>query len=79
MQKNIQFLFFLLCRAGRMAPFWPLFLKEQGFSVEDIGYLVGIMMATKIVAPNVWGWLANVTGQRMAIIRYGSLLAFVLF
>jgi PPP family 3-phenylpropionic acid transporter len=37
------------------------------------------MMATKILAPNIWGWLAAVTGQRMRIIRWGAFLSFVIF
>jgi PPP family 3-phenylpropionic acid transporter len=73
------FYFFYFAVLGAWMPYWPLFLKEQGFDAQDIGYLVGIMMATKIFAPNLWGYLANITGQRMAIIRYGSLLAFVFF
>jgi len=36
-------------------------------------------MATKLVAPNVWGWIADHTGRRMAIIRLASLLSLILF
>jgi len=37
------------------------------------------LMATKIVAPNVWGWIADHTGDRMAIIRLASLLSVITF
>lgn len=60
-------------------PFWPLYLQENDFNAADIGYLTGILMATKIVAPNIWSWLADKTGQRMTIIRGGSLIALVIF
>ena len=60
-------------------PFWPLYLQDNGFDAEAIGYLTGIMMATKIVAPNIWGWLADVTGRRMAVIRGGSLCALLIY
>lgn len=40
---------------------------------------MAIIMATKIVSPNIWGWIADHTGQRMAIVRLGSLLAAVTF
>ena len=60
-------------------PYWPLYLQDIGFDAQAIGYLVGIMMATKIVAPNIWGWLADKTGQRMRVIRGGSLLALIIF
>jgi PPP family 3-phenylpropionic acid transporter len=36
-------------------------------------------MATKIVAPNVWGWIADMTGHRMTIVRSASLLAALSF
>ncbi len=60
-------------------PFWPLYLEDKGFTAESIGYLTGIMMATKIIAPNLWSWLADRTGQRMTIIRAGTLLGLILF
>lgn len=60
-------------------PFWPLFLRELSFTAVEIGYLVGILMATKIVAPNIWGWLALRSQRRMAVIRGGALLSLVFF
>ena len=36
-------------------------------------------MATKIVAPNIWGWIADRTAHRMVIIRLGSLFAAIAF
>lgn len=73
------FYFFYFALIGAWLPFWPLYLQENGFNAADIGYLTGILMATKIVAPNVWSWLADKTGQRMSVIRGGSLIALVIF
>ncbi|WP_101760364.1 MFS transporter [Oceanicoccus sp. KOV_DT_Chl] len=73
------FYFFYFALLGAWLPFWPLYLQDLGFNATDIGYLAGIMMATKIIAPNLWGWLADVTGRRMAIIRGGSLAALIIF
>ncbi|ARN76110.1 MFS transporter [Oceanicoccus sagamiensis] len=73
------FYFFYFALVGAWMPFWPLYLQENGFNAADIGYLAGILMATKIVAPNIWGWLADKTGRRMSIIRAGSLIALVIF
>jgi len=36
-------------------------------------------MATKIVSPVIWGWIADHTGRRMAIIRFGGLLSVLCF
>lgn len=73
------FYFFYFALVGAWMPFWPLYLQENNFNAADIGYLTGILMATKIVAPNIWSWLADKTGQRMTIIRGGSLIALVIF
>lgn len=73
------FYFFYFALLGAWLPFWPLYLEDLGFNAEDIGYLAGIMMATKIIAPNLWGWVADVTGRRMLVIRLGSLVALMIF
>jgi MFS transporter, PPP family, 3-phenylpropionic acid transporter len=73
------FYFFYFALLGAWLPFWPLYLIEKGLNATDIGYLAGVMMATKIVAPNIWGWLADKTGKRLTIIRSGSFVAFISF
>jgi PPP family 3-phenylpropionic acid transporter len=40
---------------------------------------MAITLATKIVAPNIWGWIADRTGRRISIVRWaclGTTLAF---
>jgi len=64
---------------GALFPYWSLYLKSLGFSAADIGLLLALPMATKIVAPNIWGWLADRTGQRLFIVRLGALLACLCF
>jgi len=64
---------------GTMLPFWGLYLQERGFSLVEIGQLMAIMVGTKMVAPNMWGWLADHTGKRMRIIRIGALLGLLVF
>lgn len=64
---------------GALFPYWSLYLKSLGFSAADIGLLLALPMATKVVAPNLWGWLADHTGQRLLIIRVGALLSCVCF
>lgn len=75
--SSFYFCYFALL--GAWLPFWPLYLQDLGFGAEAIGYLAGLMMATKIIAPNIWGWLADATDQRMRVIRIGSFLAFIIF
>jgi PPP family 3-phenylpropionic acid transporter len=73
------FYLFYFASLGALIPYWGLYLKSLGFGAVEIGQLVAIIMATKIVAPNVWGWIADHTGRRMAIVRAGCLLAALAF
>ncbi len=73
------FYFFYFAALGALIPYWGLYLQSLGFTTIEIGELVAIIMATKIVAPNVWGWIADQSGRRMAIVRIGCLLAAIAF
>ena len=73
------FYLFYFASLGALVPYWSLYLKSLGFSITEIGQLIAILMATKIVAPNVWGWIADHTGRRMAIVRIASLLGALAF
>ncbi|MBI5040089.1 MAG: MFS transporter [Gammaproteobacteria bacterium] len=73
------FYLFYFATLGALVPYWSLYLKHLGFNAAEIGELVAILMATKLVAPNVWGWIADHTGRRIAIIRLASLLSLLIF
>ncbi len=73
------FYLFYFASLGALVPYWSLYLKSLDFSGTEIGQLFAILMGTKIVAPNVWGWIADHTGQRMAIVRVASLLGALAF
>jgi PPP family 3-phenylpropionic acid transporter len=73
------FYFFFFAVVGAMLPFWPLYLESLGFGPLQIGTLVALVMATKIVAPNVWGWVADRRGRRMALVRMACFAAVLIF
>jgi PPP family 3-phenylpropionic acid transporter len=73
------FYLFYFAALGALLPYWGLYLKSLGYSAGEIGELIAILMATKIVAPNVWGWIADHSGRRMAVVRVASLLAVIAF
>jgi PPP family 3-phenylpropionic acid transporter len=73
------FYFFYFAVIGALIPYWGLYLKSLGYSAQDIGVIGAIIMGTKIVAPNFWGWLADHSGRRLGVIRLGSFLACVCF
>ncbi len=73
------FYFFYFASLGIVIPYWALYLKSLDFSPLEIGELMALLMATKIISPNIWGWIADHTGKRMQVVRLGSLLALISF
>lgn len=73
------FYFAYFATLGALLPYWGLYLKYLGFTPIQIGELIAIISATKIVAPNVWGWIADHTGDRMRIVRLACLASAVAF
>jgi PPP family 3-phenylpropionic acid transporter len=64
---------------GALLPYWGLYLQAEGFDPARIGELMAAIMLTKVVAPNIWGWLADRSGRRMATVRLASLLSAIAF
>jgi len=73
------FYFFFFATLGALIPYWGLYLKSLGMRPDAIGLLMGLLMLTKVVAPNVWGWMADRRGVRLPIIRWAAFLAVVGF
>lgn len=73
------FYFFYFALLGALIPYWGLFLRGRGFDAVAIGELMAILMATKIIAPNIWGWLGDHLGHRMLIVRAASLVSLLVF
>lgn len=68
------FYFSYFALLGGVAPFLSLYFYHLGFSAARIGELVAIPMLMRCIAPNVWGWLGDRTGQRLLIVRLGATL-----
>jgi len=75
--SSFYFAFFAL--VGVMIPYWGLYLKSLGFTPAEIGELMALLMATKVVAPNVWGSLADRSGRHMQVVRVATVLALIFF
>jgi PPP family 3-phenylpropionic acid transporter len=73
------FYFFYFALLGVLVPYWGLFLQGRGFDPIEIGELMAILMATKLVAPNIWGWLGDHLGYRMRIVQLASLVSILVF
>jgi PPP family 3-phenylpropionic acid transporter len=73
------FYFFYFATLGVLVPYWGLYLQSVGFAPVDIGNLIAILMFSRIVAPMVWGWIADHRESRMAVVRLASFLTIVIF
>ena len=73
------FYFFYFATLGGFLPYWSLYLKDSGFNPVEIGELSALLVGTKIIAPNLWGWIADHTGKSLRIIRIASFFAALLF
>lgn len=73
------FYFFYFALVGALSPFFSLYLSDIGLAAYAIGLVNAVLMGTKIIAPNVWGWLCDYTGQRLRIIRIGIFLSMIFF
>ncbi|TDF85492.1 MFS transporter [Pseudomonas sp. H9] len=73
------FYLFYFALLGATAPFLALYFHHLGFSSARIGELVAIPMLMRCVAPNLWGWLGDRSGQRLLIVRLGALATLASF
>lgn len=73
------FYFFFYASLGAIVPYLGLYLEALHFSPAEIGTLIAMIMVTRIISPNIWGWLADRTGKRMQIVRIASMLALIAF
>jgi len=73
------FYFFYFATLGVLVPYWGLYLQSVGFRPVDIGNLVAILMVSRIVAPVVWGWIADHRERRMTVVRLAAFLTVAAF
>jgi len=74
-----QFYFFYFASLGLLIPFWSLYLDHLQFSSLQIGQLIATLAVSKIVAPYIWGWVADRTGYHIRIVQLTSLLSVLCF
>ena len=69
--------FFFFAILGVMVPYLGVFFENRGFNPQEIGFLLAILMATRIIAPNVWAMVADRTGMRAQLVKCGAAAASV--
>ena len=73
------FYLFYFASLGTLLPFMGLYLQTLDFTLSEIGEVMALIMGTKIIAPNIWGWIADKTGRSMVIVKIASLLSLLAF
>jgi PPP family 3-phenylpropionic acid transporter len=65
--------FFYFAFVGAFSPYFTLYLQSIALTPADIAILMSLMQLMRVVAPNLWGWLAERLGRRLAIVRLSAL------
>ena len=74
--------FFYFAFVGAFTPYFTLYLQSLGHAAPAIGALMSLMVAMRLLAPYLWGWLADRVGRKAVIVRVAtvfSALSFALF
>lgn len=69
------FYFFYYAFVGMFSPYWSLYLKSIHFDAIEISILMSISPVMRMLAPNIWGWLADHTGQRLLVVQVAASLS----
>lgn len=67
---------------GAFSPYFTLYLQSIALTATDIALLMSLMQVMRVLAPGMWGWLAEHLGRRLTIIRlsaWASLVGFSVF
>lgn len=73
------FYFWYFAAIGALIPYLGLYLQARGFGAAQIGAVAGILAATRIFSPLLWGWLADHGGRRMRVVLVALAFAALCF
>ena len=71
--------FFYFAFIGAFSPYFALYLQSLGYSAWNISVLLALMQAMRLVAPNLWSWLAERFGSKTSIVRTAAAMCLVGF
>ena len=69
------FYFFYYAFVGMFSPYWSLYLQSIHFDAIEIAILMSIQPVMRMVAPNIWGWLADYSGKRLLVVQVAASLS----
>lgn len=81
-EQSFNFAFFFFAYYGFVGVFSPyasLYFADKGMTAAQIGVLMSLMQVTRIFGPNLWGWMADRSQRRVAVLRVTALAALIAF
>jgi PPP family 3-phenylpropionic acid transporter len=54
---------------GLLGPYLPLYFEWRGLTAFEIGVLVALGQAMRVVGPNLWGYIADRASRRTPVLR----------
>jgi len=69
------FYFFYYAFIGMFAPYWSLYLQSIHFNAIEIATLMSVQPVMRVLAPAIWGWLADQTGKRLLVVQIAAALS----
>jgi PPP family 3-phenylpropionic acid transporter len=73
------FYFFYFAYLGAFAPFFSIYLDAVGLSAVEIGVVMALPQVTRVVAPHLWGWLADRSTHRLQVLRLTGVAGSICF
>ena len=68
------FYFFYFAFVGMFSPYWSLYLKSIRFDAVQIAILMSVQPVMRMIAPGLWGWLADHMGDRKLVVQIAAAL-----
>lgn len=61
--------FWYFATVGLFVPYWPPFLAARGLDAVEIGMVMGLFAAMRVVGPPAWAHWADASGRRIPVLR----------
>jgi MFS transporter, PPP family, 3-phenylpropionic acid transporter len=65
--------FWYFAALGLFVPYWPVYLAGRGFDALQIGLLMSVFAALRIVGPPAYAWWADVSCRPLQLLRGAAL------
>jgi PPP family 3-phenylpropionic acid transporter len=73
------FYFFYFAYIGAFAPYFSLYLDAIGYGAAAIGVLMAVPQGMRIVAPHLWGFLADRSARRVRVACLAGLVGSICY